>query len=237
MSSSLSANTSIAPGFADALLPAPVLVVEDEPLFRQRLQDVLLQLGYAPEALVFAATLAEANACLAAQPVALALVDLMLPDGHGRSLIESLRAQDPGIGILVVTAWSSEDDILGALHAGATGYVLKERDDFEVMLSIRSALRGGAPIDPFIARRILELLPATRAAAPASTPPPGEALSEREREILRSVAQGLSSREIADALCISYYTVETHVKRIYRKLAVSSRAMAVRTALARGELE
>ena len=142
MPSSLSANTSIAPGFADALLPAPVLVVEDEPLFRQRLQDVLLQLGYASEALVFAATLAEARACLAVQPVALALVDLMLPDGHGRSLIESLRAQDPGIGILVVTAWSSEDDILGALHAGATGYVLKERDDFEVMLSIRSALRG-----------------------------------------------------------------------------------------------
>ncbi|HVH33905.1 MAG TPA: response regulator transcription factor [Tahibacter sp.] len=220
------------------MLPAPVLVVEDEPLFRQRLGDVLLQLGYAPDALIFAANLAEARACLATQPVALALIDLILPDGNGRTLIESLRAQDPGIGILVVTAWSSEDDILGALRAGATGYVLKERDDIEVMLSIRSVLRGGAPIDPFIARRILELLPAQTPAPSTQAPvvPAGDALSEREREILRMVANGLSNREIAECLFLSHYTVETHVKRIYRKLAVSTRAMAVRTALARGEL-
>jgi DNA-binding NarL/FixJ family response regulator len=219
---------------AESILPAPVLVVEDEPLFQRRLGDVLRQLGYAPDALLFAASISEACALLATQPVALALVDLMLPDGNGRELIQSLRAQDPGLGILVVTAWSSEDDILGALRAGATGYVLKERDDFEVMLSIRSVLRGGAPIDPFIARRILELLPAR--SAPAEQPPVGEALSEREREILQLVANGLSNREIAARLFLSHYTVETHVKRIYRKLAVSSRAMAVRTALARGEL-
>src|SRR5690606_21412968 len=152
---------------ADSTLPAPVLVVEDEPLLQQRLRGVLLQLGYTPDALVFAASLAEALACLAAQPVALALVDLQLPDGNGRDLIEQMRADDPGIGILVVSAWSSEDAILGALRAGATGYVLKERDDVEVMLSIRSVLRGGAPIDPFIARRILELLPAAPAAPSA----------------------------------------------------------------------
>ncbi|MBF5003455.1 LuxR C-terminal-related transcriptional regulator [Diaphorobacter caeni] len=236
-------------------LPTPVLVVEDEPEFQQRLREVLLQLGYAPDALIFAATLGEARAMLASQPVAMALVDLALPDGNGRELITELRTQDPWLGILVVTAWSSEDDILGALRAGATGYVLKERDDFEVMLSIRSALRGGAPIDPFIARRILELLPD----APAVPPPPGastlvevafapqadpkpeetpsgEYLSKREREILKMVANGLSNREISEHLHLSYYTVETHVKRIYRKLCVNSRAMAVRAALERGDL-
>ena len=214
-------------------LPAPVLVVEDEPLLQQRLRGVLLSLGYASDALVFAATLAEARACLATQPVALALVDLALPDGSGMALIEQLRADDPGLGILVVSAWSTEESILGALRAGATGYVLKERDDIEVSLSIRSVLRGGAPIDPFIARRILELLPLPAAAVvPAAGQ--GEALTEREVQILRLVADGLGNREIAEQLHLSRYTVESHVKRIYRKLAVSSRTMAVRTARERG---
>ena len=241
-------------------LPTPVLVVEDQPEFQQRLRDVLLQLGYTADALLFASTLSEARATVANQPVAMALVDLMLPDGNGRELISELRMQDPTLGILVVTAWSSEDDILGALRAGATGYVLKERDDFEVMLSIRSALRGGAPIDPFIARRILELLPDTPSAAPptvavdTSTPAPvisvaheeapepdapptaGEPLTKREREILKMVANGLSNREIAERLHLSYYTVETHVKRIYRKLCVNTRVMAVHTALTRRDL-
>lgn len=212
-------------------LPAPVLVVEDEPLLQQRLRGVLQTLGYTPDALVFATTLAEARACLAEQPMALALVDLQLPDGDGRELIAQLRADDPGLGILVVSAWSSEEAILGALRAGATGYVLKERDDVEVMLSIRSVLRGGAPIDPFIARRILELLP-----APSAAPALADALSEREGEILRLVADGLSNREIAEQLFLSRYTVESHVKRVYRKLAVSSRIGAVREARSRGLL-
>ena len=225
------------PGPEDASLPVPVLVVEDEPLLQQRLRRVLLQLGYAEDALVFAATLAQARALLAAQPVALALVDLHLPDGNGRDLIEQMRADDPGLGILVVSAWSSEEAILGALRAGATGYVLKERDDIEVSLSIRSVLRGGAPIDPFIARRILELLPMPTAVASAVEPgDQSQALTEREQQILRLVADGLSNREIADQLFLSRYTVESHVKRIYRKLAVSSRVGAVREARTRGVL-
>ena len=224
------------PVFSDeTTLPSPVLVVEDEPLLQQRLRGVLLGLGYAPDALVFAASLAEARACLAAQPVALALVDLALPDGSGMALIAQMRADDPGLGILVVSAWSSEEAILGALRAGATGYVLKERDDIEVSLSIRSVLRGGAPIDPFIARRILELLPASALAAPAEAS--AEALSKREAEILQLVADGLSNREIAEQLFLSRYTVESHVKRIYRKLAVSSRMMAVQKARSQGVVE
>ena len=219
----------------ESILPAPVLVVEDEPLLQHRLHGVLSALGYPADALLFAATLAQARSCLAQQPMALVLVDLHLPDGDGRELIAQLRAEDPGVGILVVSAWSSEEAILGALRAGATGYVLKERDDMEVMLSIRSVLRGGAPIDPFIARRILELLPAS-AAPGAASPPPENSLSERENEILQLVASGLSNREIAEQLFLSRYTVESHVKRVYRKLAVSSRTGAVREARTRGWL-
>ena len=226
---------------ADSTLPSPVLVVEDEPLLQQRLRGVLLGLGYAPDALVFAYSLAEARVCLAAQPMALALVDLALPDGNGMALIEQMRLEDPGLGILVVSAWSSEDAILGALRAGATGYVLKERDDLEVMLSIRSVLRGGAPIDPFIARRILQLLPQPAPApvssvATADIAPLEEALSARESQILRLVADGMSNREIAEQLFLSRHTVECHIKRIYRKLAVPSRTRAVHEARARGLL-
>ena len=220
----------------ESILPAPVLVVEDEPLLQHRLHGVLSALGYPADALLFAATLAQARSCLAQQPMALVLVDLHLPDGDGRELIAQLRAEDPGVGILVVSAWSSEEAMLGALRAGATGYVLKERDDMEVMLSIRSVLRGGAPIDPFIARRILELLPAS-AAPGAASPPPENSLSERENEILQLVASGLSNREIAEQLFLSRYTVESHVKRVYRKLAVSSRTGAVHEARSRGWLD
>ena len=140
--------------------------------------------------------------------------------------------------ILVISAWSTEESILGALNAGATGYVLKERDDLEVSLSIRSVLRGGAPIDPFIARRILALLPVAGPTQPEEPSRPVEAgvLSARESEILELVSQGLTNREIAEQLVISRYTVECHIKRIYRKLAVSSRTRAVNEARQRGLL-
>ena len=223
---------------ARPVLPSPVLVLEDEPLLQLRLRKILLNLGYAPDSLHFTATLADARACVASLPVALALIDLALPDGHGQTLIRELRTMDPGLGILVVSAWSSEEAIMGALRAGATGYVLKERDDFEVMLSIRSVLRGGAPIDPFIARRILAMLPKQANTEPAPLEPQAEteALTEREDEILRLVADGMSNREIAEQLHLSRYTIESHVKRIYRKLAVSSRVGAVREARTRGML-
>ena len=218
----------------DLVLPSPVLIVEDEPLLQQRLHNLLLQLGYKTNDLCIVDSLAQAHLLLSKQSIALALVDLQLPDGNGLSLIEQLRAQNPSLGILVISAWSSEETILSALRAGATGYVLKERDDIEVIMSIRSVLRGGAPIDPFIARRILELLPELTA-IPVDTS--AEALSDRERQILCLVADGLTNREIAEQLFISRYTVESHIKRIYRKLAVSSRTMAIRKARENGVIK
>lgn len=208
-------------------LPTPVLVVEDEPLIQQRLARILAQLGYQPDMLCFASTLAAARQLAAQRHYALALVDLGLPDGNGTALIAALRAQDATMGILVISAWSTEEAILQALRAGATGYLLKERDDLEVMLSIRSVLRGGAPIDPFIARRIIAEL---QAPTPASSPTPAqleEPLSARELQILRQVADGMSNREIAEQLHLSRHTVECHVKHVYRKLAVNSRVRAI----------
>ena len=215
-------------------LPAPALVVEDELLMQRRLRMLLQQLGYSDEALAFSCNLAQARAHMREQPIALALVDLGLPDGSGIELISELRNADPGLYIVVISAWSTEDLILSALRAGATGYILKERDDLEISFSIRNVLRGGVSIDPFIARRILALLPVTPPLRDSTHTEGDEdaavSLSRRETEILQLVGQGFTNREIAESLFISRYTVETHIKNTYKKLAVSSRTRAVNEA-------
>lgn len=243
------AHPAITTAPPDLPLPTPVLVVEDELLIQQRLARILAQLGYQPDMLCFAPTLAAARQLAGQRHHALALVDLGLPDGNGTQLIAQLRAQDAAMGILVISAWSTEEAILQALRAGATGYLLKERDDLEVMLSIRSVLRGGAPIDPFIARRVMtefqQLLPPV--VAPAAVPADAVAevdasagddvLSVREIGILHHVASGLSHRETAERLHISRHTVEAHIRNIYRKLAVNSRLRAISEARARGLMD
>ena len=224
----------------ESILPSPLLVVEDEPLIQQRLARILAQLGYQPDMLCFASTLAAARQLAAQRHYALALVDLGLPDGNGTALIAALRAQDATMGILVISAWSTEEAILQALRAGATGYLLKERDDLEVMLSIRSVLRGGAPIDPFIARRVMiefQQQPASPAVAPMAAASEDDALSPREIDILQQVANGLSHRETAERLHISRHTVEAHIRNIYRKLSVNSRLRAITEARARGLMD
>ena len=227
----------------DLSLPVPVIVVEDEPLIQQRLNDILLAIGYQAENLYFAQDLSQANKLLEKYSASFALVDLGLPDGNGIEFIESLKKYDPTITILVISAWSTEDAILNALSAGATGYVLKERDDLEVSLSIKSVLRGGAPIDPFIAQKILKQLQLNEKITPNK--PSNEqktndieaVLSKREMGILELVSQGLSNKEIADQLSLSRYTVESHIKHIYRKLAVCNRAKVIDTARHLGLLD
>lgn len=218
---------------SEAVLPVPVLIVEDEYVIQRRLKIILSNLGYQDDVLLFANTVKEAYAVLQQQSIALALVDLGLPDGSGISIIEKIREQDAQALILVVSAWSTQDSLFSAIQAGATGYVLKERDDVEVALAIRSILRGGAPIDPFVAREILKQIsiPAISLTVEQNrSATDQETLTHREQEILSLVAQGLSNREIAEQLCVSRYTVESHIKHIYRKLSVSKRTKAVSTA-------
>jgi len=217
----------------DAVLPVPVLIVEDEYVIQCRLKNILKDLGYSDEVLLFANNVREAEYLLQQEPFCLALIDLGLPDGSGISIIEKIHELGSQTLILVVSAWSTQDSLLKAIKAGATGYVLKERDDTEVSLAIRSILRGGAPIDPFIAREILKQISSSEPSSSLEQvvpDPEQESLTQREKEILSLVAQGLSNREIADELCVSRYTVESHIKHIYRKLSVSKRTKAVSTA-------
>jgi DNA-binding NarL/FixJ family response regulator len=150
-------------------------------------------------------------------------------------LIAWMRSHAPEAAAVIVSSFAEEESVLTALRSGAVGYLLKERDDEELVVSLKSLQRGGAPIDPSIARRILALLPVGADPALRSSPVPP--LSQREMEIVQLVAQGFTNREIAELVSLSRLTIESHVKNIYRKLAVGSRTEAVYEARARGLLK
>jgi DNA-binding NarL/FixJ family response regulator len=225
----------------DLLLPSPLLIVEDEPTVRMRLWSILETLGYTQEHLLFAGSISEATALFVEQPIAMALIDIGLPDGSGVDLIRHLHTTDAALPLLVISTLSTEHVIVGALQAGATGYLLKERTDIEIALSIRSVMRGGAPIDPFVAKHILELagvaaLKLASAEPPATQTVSSGRLSRREIEILGHVSTGLTNLEISELLNLSKLTVECHIRNIYKKLAVGSRTAAVFEARANGLL-
>lgn len=214
---------------SDVLLPTPVLLLEDDPPAQVRMRGILCSLGYSDQEILTAASLAEARALLKDQLVSLALIDMGLPDGHGVDLIQELRESDAALPILVVSTWGSAETVVGALQAGATGYLLKEADDIEVVMSIRSVLRGGAPIDPRIATHILAIA-LKYSPAPVTEPHVSSAhleseqtlLSPRQREVLELVSKGLTNREIAALIGVSPHTVVIHIKHVYTKLAVTS---------------
>ncbi|MCF7221590.1 response regulator [Marilutibacter chinensis] len=210
----------------------PVLIVEDDAAARARLLRLMRDLAGDQARIETVTDLAAARERLQRSDFVLALVDVQLPDGNGVDLIAWIAQQLPQLQSVIVSAYAEEDTILAAVRAGAIGYLLKDRDDDELRLSLGSLQRGGAPIDPLIARRILALVPP----APAPEPAPEAQLSKREHEILRLVAQGFSNREIAELVTLSRLTVECHTKNIYRKLAVGSRTAAVFEARALGLL-
>lgn len=205
-----------------------LLVVEDELVHQHRLKALLTELRCDEERIHFASSIADAHLLLPEYQWDYAFIDLALPDGTGVQIIEALRHSQPEAGIIVISSWNEPVTIFNALRAGATGYLLKERDNLEMMLGIRSALRGGAPVDPFIAKMIIEEFHHNNPGGQESTVL--SPLSQREHQILLCVAEGMSNKEIANSLNISRYTVETHVKSIYRKLAVTSRLNAVKMA-------
>ncbi|HZY34869.1 MAG TPA: response regulator transcription factor [Rhodanobacter sp.] len=222
---------------------SPTLIVEDNAAMRQRLLKLVAGLVGSDVQVTTADSIASAKVMLDEDAKGLALIDIGLPDGNGIELIAWLHTHRPQVTSVVISAWGHEDTVLAALRAGAIGYLLKERDDLELSLALQSIRRGGAPIDPIIARGILALLqlPADPVvtganATEAAATHPGHALSERESEILRMVARGYSNREIAELTTLSRFTIEGYTKSIYRKLAVSSRTAAVFEAKSRGLL-
>jgi len=167
------------------------------------------------------------------------LVDLGLPDGRGEDLLKALSRSNPGSELLVFTVFGDETRLIGAIEAGATGYVLKGCSSAELVAAIEQIQEGGAPISSLLARLLLKRLRPAPETGPAEVPArvveAGEVLlSERETDVLKLVAQGYVNKEIARKLDISGHTVGSHIKNLYRKLAVHTRVQVVRAAQERG---
>lgn len=210
-----------------------VLIVEDEPEFLQRFTEAVLA---DPElSLVAGVTTGRAGlAMLDAQPPDVMLVDLGLPDISGIELIRHAAKHLPNCDVLVVTMFGDDAHVMGSIEAGATGYLLKDAQATRVAAAIHEVRAGGSPISPSIARKVLaafrvapQAQPGPSAPATPAAPAEPSPLSERETEILRLVAKGFSFDAVGELLGISPHTVVTHVKKIYRKLAVHSRGEAV----------
>jgi DNA-binding NarL/FixJ family response regulator len=152
------------------------------------------------------------------------LMDLRMPGLDGVGAIKAIKAQQPSARIIVLTTYDSDADILPAIEAGATGYLLKDAPREELFRAIRAAARGDSVLAPAVAARLM-----TRVSAPAE-----ENLSAREIEVLQWVAKGASNKEIGKSLHISTATVKTHLIHIYGKLGVDDRTAAVTTALEKG---
>ncbi|HEY1318097.1 MAG TPA: response regulator transcription factor [Gaiella sp.] len=145
------------------------------------------------------------------------LMDLEMPVLDGIGATRRITEADPRIAVVVLTSFSDRDRILGALDAGAIGYVLKDAEPDELERAVRAAARGEAPLDPRAGRAVLQ---ARNAASPL------DALSDREREVLELVARGLPNKLIARELSISEKTVKTHLTKVFRAIDVTDRTQA-----------
>ncbi|MCP5424767.1 MAG: response regulator transcription factor [Gammaproteobacteria bacterium] len=214
-----------------------VLLVEDDEHTRDRLARVIT--GH-PQLELLAAV----ESCGAARQVLrehrphVLLTDLGLPDGNGIELIREVQADAPTTEIMVITVFGDEHHVIGAIEAGASGYLLKDGGADYIGQSIMQMLAGGSPISAAIARHVLRRFqgasePAPTAPETANVP----RLTGREQEVLRLIAKGFSYGEIADMLHVSSHTITTHIKNIYQKLSVRSRGEAVFEAMQMGLLK
>lgn len=208
-----------------------VLIVEDDPPMREFFAASVQrnpQLALAG----CVGTVAGAREWLDApgRQVDVLLTDLGLPDGSGLEVIRHAARLYPECESLVISVFGDEENVLASIEAGALGYIHKDSTPEDIAHAILEMKAGASPISPMIARRVLAKYRSLSAPAPAaarSEPAAGPPLSPREHQVLEMIARGFSYAEIARLQSISVHTVQTHIKSLYRKLAVSSRGEAV----------
>jgi DNA-binding NarL/FixJ family response regulator len=169
------------------------------------------------------------------------LMDIGLPKLNGIEATKQIKEYHPGTKIIMLTSHCNDDDVFASFSAGADGYCLKDVKSAQLQLAIRTTASGASWLDPGIASRVFQSLPKEGNDKDAFKKPSagtvvGQPLSERERQVVEHVANGLSNQEIADRLFVSVETVKTHMRRIMDKLAVSDRTQAAVKAMKQGIL-
>jgi len=211
--------------------PVRVMVVDDHPMWRDAVARDLAEAGY--EVVATAAGGAQALRVAGAARPDVAVLDLQLPDMSGVEVTMGLLAADPGIRVLVLSASGERQDVLDAVKAGAAGYLVKSAGRAEFLDAVRRTAAGDAVFTPGLAGLVLgEFRRLATAQRPDGRDVP--TLTERETEILRMVATGLSYKQIAGRLVLSHRTVQNHVQNTLGKLHLHNRVELVRYAIEHG---
>jgi len=194
-----------------------VFIVDDHALFRS---GVRAELGAGLEIVGDAGTVDEAIRGILAGAPDVVLVDVHMPGGGGRAVIDAVHAQRPDVRFLALSVSDAAEDVIAVIRAGARGYVTKSISPGELELAVRRVSDGDAVFSPRLAGFVLDAF-ARHASPPVD--PELDLLSTREREVMRLIARGYAYKEVARELGISVKTVETHVSAVLRKLQLSNR--------------
>lgn len=208
--------------------PIRILVADDHPVVRAGLVALIEAAGDL-EVVGTASTGLEAVDVARALSPDVVLMDLRMPGLDGDEATARIVGADPRTRVVILTTYESDDAILSAIEAGASGYLLKAAPEAELLAGIRAVAAGEVALAPGVAALLVK-----RAAAPAPVLP---ALSARELEVLRLVAEGLSNREIGERLFLGEATVKTHLLKAFAKLDVNDRTRAVTRAMELGLLQ
>jgi DNA-binding NarL/FixJ family response regulator len=211
-----------------------ILLIEDDKPVRERLAAIIK--GWPGGQLIAACgTLAAATVVIRDNPIDLLITDLNLPDGHGVQAICMLRNNQPAAEAMVISILADDRNVIEAIEAGATGYLLKDSDPIDILDAITELLAGQSPISSTIARTIVRRLGGREAkSGPSQNNADAQSLTPREMDILWGIAKGFTYGELAERLEISKHTVPVHIKNIYRKLQTNNRSEAVYEASRRG---
>ena len=204
-----------------------VLIADDQRLMREGLATLL---ALAPDIRIVGQAGDGAEAIELARQLrpAVVLMDIQMPGVDGVSATRAIRSTLPNTQVIILTTFDDDEYLVSGLRAGACGYLLKDMPSEQLADAIRACVRGESPIGPEMTRKLVNFV--AQAAAPIALHPANpliDALSEREIEVLRLIARGLSNKEIAEALIIAEGTAKNHVSNILGKLDARDRAQAV----------
>ena len=204
------------------------LIVEDELLFQDLMNSYLQQALPNTKQAFYANNVAEATQLLQKHPLQLAIIDISLPDGRGCELIPKLKEANEEILCVIVTIADDEETVFECLQMGADGYLLKNEPGSVLIDKLQDIVNGAPPLSGDISKKILQHF------RQVDKKQKNHDLTPRESEILSLISKGLNRTDIAELLALSHYTIADHIKSIYRKLGISSRAEATRLAIELG---